>query len=85
MALTYSLAVVLVLLMIIEFLRLKSNNFRVNTSQAIQLINREQAIVVDLRSPELFRKGHIIDSQSLTPKEIQNNPKKIEREANHKK
>jgi rhodanese-related sulfurtransferase len=79
MALTYALAIVLVLLMIIEFFRLKRHAFRVNTSQAIQLINREHAVILDIRSPDLFQKGHIIDAQLLTSKEILENPKKIER------
>ncbi|KAA1194787.1 rhodanese-like domain-containing protein [Photorhabdus heterorhabditis] len=38
--------------------------------QAINLINKEEAIVVDLRSREDFRKGHIIGSINLTPSEI---------------
>ena len=45
MVLTYTLAIVLVLLMIIEFLRLKRHSFNVPVSKAIQLINRENAVV----------------------------------------
>jgi rhodanese-related sulfurtransferase len=79
LALTYTLAIVLVLLMIVEFLRLKRQNYNVNVPKAIQLINRENAIVIDIRPKDIFQKGHIIDSQSLTAKEIQENPKKIEK------
>lgn len=45
----------------------------IGRSEAIQLINKEEAIVVDLRSREEFRKGHISSSVNLTPSEIKNN------------
>lgn len=79
LALTYTLAGILLLLVIVEFLRLKRDNFRINVPKAIQLINRENATVLDIRSKDLFSKGHIIDSQQMTAKELQENPKRIER------
>jgi len=77
--LTYALAVALVLLMIVEFLRLKRNNFRVDVKKAIHLINRENAVVIDLRPEETYRAGHIVDAQALRAEDIQLTPKKIER------
>lgn len=41
-------------------------------TQATNLINREQAIVVDTRSRDEFRRGHIIDSINLLASEIKN-------------
>ena len=79
MALTYAFAIVLVLLMIVEFIRLKRNNFRISTVQAVQLINRDNAVVIDIRASDLYQKGHIIDSISLSSKDIQESPKKIEK------
>ncbi|MDR0219033.1 MAG: rhodanese-like domain-containing protein [Enterobacteriaceae bacterium] len=42
----------------------------VTRAQVIHLINKENGIVVDLRSRDDFRKGHIIGSVNLTPSEI---------------
>lgn len=52
----------------------------ITRAQAIQLINKEEAISIDLRSRDDFRKGHIIDSINLTPSEIKyNNIKELEK------
>ena len=42
-------------------------------STAIALINKEEAIVVDTRTRDDFRRGHIIDAVNLTPSEIKDN------------
>ncbi|PHM26209.1 rhodanese-like domain-containing protein [Xenorhabdus budapestensis] len=42
----------------------------ITRAQVIHLINKEDAIVVDLRSRDDFRRGHIIGSVNLTPSEI---------------
>ncbi|HCM64423.1 MAG: rhodanese-like domain-containing protein [Morganella sp. (in: enterobacteria)] len=42
-------------------------------STAIILINKEEAIVVDTRTRDDFRRGHIIDAVNLTPSEIKDN------------
>jgi rhodanese-related sulfurtransferase len=80
--LTYTLAGLLVLLMIVEFLRLKRNNFLVNVKQAVHLINRENALIIDLRSKDIFKTGHIVDAQTLSPQDILTTPKKIEKYKN---
>lgn len=79
LALTYALAIVLVLLMIVEFLRLKQQAARVEPSRAVQLINRENAVVIDVRSQENFKSGHIIDALSYPANTVLENTKKIER------
>nr|WP_314266231.1 rhodanese-like domain-containing protein [uncultured Moellerella sp.] len=45
----------------------------ISRGQAIFSINKEDAVVVDLRSRDDFRKGHITDSINLTPSEIKDN------------
>ncbi len=75
----YALAFLLVSLMIVEYFRLKRNNFSINTTQAVQLINHEHAVIIDLRPKDTYRTGHIIDSHSLPSGEIAENPKKIEK------
>ncbi|QOI10867.1 rhodanese-like domain-containing protein [Blochmannia endosymbiont of Colobopsis nipponica] len=47
------------------------SSFMVSCDKAIQLINREDAIVIDLRSSDDYRKGHIIRSVNLSALDIQ--------------
>lgn len=70
---------VLLILIIIEFIRARKNVFNINPAQVTQLINRENAVVIDIRQNEVYRKGHIIDAQSVNPQEIRQNPKKLEK------
>ena len=77
--LIYAMSIMLVLLMIIEYFRLARNNFSVDTTKAIALINHEHAAVIDLRSKEQFQQGHIIDAQSTTVSEMESHPKKLEK------
>lgn len=79
MGLTYAFAALFVALMIIEFLRAKRNNLRVDTTQAVQLINRQNAVVIDVRTKDIFRTGHIIDAIQINGSDLQTNNKKIER------
>ena len=63
----------LVAVVVMTFKGLFSKTKVIARSQAITLINKEEAVVVDLRSRDDFRKGHIIDSINLTPSEIKEN------------
>ncbi|EKD71967.1 MAG: hypothetical protein ACD_46C00044G0004 [uncultured bacterium] len=78
LALTYAFALVLILLMIVEFFRMRRNQVNINAAQAVQLINRQNAVIIDIRASELFAKGHIIDALSLSAADL-NNYKKIEK------
>jgi rhodanese-related sulfurtransferase len=44
----------------------------ITRGEAIRLINKEDAVVVDTRSREDFRKGHIANAINLTASEIKN-------------
>lgn len=44
----------------------------ISRTEATNLINRENAVVVDTRARDEFRKGHIIDSTNLLASEIKN-------------
>ncbi|HBO24733.1 MULTISPECIES: rhodanese-like domain-containing protein [unclassified Providencia] len=63
----------LVAVVVMTFKGLFSKSKVIARSQAITLINKEEAVIVDLRTREDFRKGHIIDSINLTPSEIKDN------------
>ena len=45
----------------------------INTQELTMLINKEGAKVVDVRSQEEFRKGHIVDALNVPLAEIKNN------------
>jgi rhodanese-related sulfurtransferase len=79
MLLAYAFAATLLLLMIVEYLRLKRTNFRISTQDAVQLINHNHAVVIDIRPADQFRKGHVIDSMSLSTSDILGTPSKIEK------
>ncbi|MFS1539642.1 MAG: rhodanese-like domain-containing protein [Candidatus Phlomobacter fragariae] len=63
----------LIAVIILAFKGLFAKTKNITCAQAIQLINKEEAITIDLRSRDNFRKGHIIDSINLTPSEIKDN------------
>lgn len=42
----------------------------VTHQEATQLINKQDAVVVDMRSKDDFRKGHIVDSKNITESQI---------------
>ncbi|WP_043892621.1 rhodanese-like domain-containing protein [Providencia sneebia] len=65
--------VLLVAVVVMTFKGMFSKSKVITRAQAITLINKEEAVIVDLRSRDDFRKGHIIDSVNLTPSEIKDN------------
>jgi rhodanese-related sulfurtransferase len=79
LSLAYGLAAVLTLLFIVEFLRAKLNTTSVDTQRALQLINHEQAVVIDIRPNDAFRKGHVIDAVSFPADDLTENSKKLEK------
>lgn len=70
---------ILVLLLIIEFLRAKRNTVNITPLQTTQLINHDNGVVIDVRSQDAYRKGHIIDAYSISGQELQTSTKKIEK------
>ena len=62
------------------FFKSATQKYRVITNpEAVRLMNDEEAVVIDLRPIDEFRRGHIINSVNLLPTEIKNqNVGKIE-------
>ena len=62
-----SLLVIIILLIIFEELRGRGVRGVQSTSpqQAVQLINRQNALVIDVRSPEAFSGGHIATATNV--------------------
>jgi len=77
--LSLMIAVIIVLLMILEWIRLQRNTFQVTPFTATQLINRDKAVVIDIRPTESFNKGHIIDAESMPAQELKDHLQKLEK------
>ena len=66
-----TLLFILILIFINEMLAQKKQAKQVSPQAAIDLINHQQAVVIDLRDTELFNKGHIIDSVRVSADDFQ--------------
>lgn len=64
--LSVAFVVVLTMVLINELLTQKKNASKLSPQAAVDLINNEQAAVVDLRDSKTFETGHIIDSIQAT-------------------
>lgn len=74
-----ALVIVLILLMIVEFIRQKQGAQRLSPQMATQMINHQNALVLDIRPSEAFTTGHIVGSISLPLTELEQKLKKIEK------
>lgn len=72
-------AVVLVLVMFVELVRARRAVYDISPQEITQLINHENAVIIDMRSAEDFKLGHIINSLNIPAHEFQGNPKKLEK------
>lgn len=63
--------VALAVAVIVSFYKSATSKFKViDNAQATQLINKEDAVVIDLRSDDEFKAGHIISSIQVYPNDI---------------
>lgn len=63
--------VALLVAVIFSFYKVATMKYKiVDNAQATQLINKEEGVVVDLRSDDEFRAGHIIDSIHALPSDL---------------
>ena len=79
MGLFYGFAAILIGLMLIEFLRSKRAQARVAPKDAVLLINKKNAAVIDIRANDHFRNGHIVDAVNAPLRDWPTAAKKIER------
>lgn len=77
--LSIALIIVLILLFIVEWYRAKLNARRISPLETTQLINHEDAIIVDIRNIDAFHNGHIIGAISLPFAELEKQYKKLEK------
>lgn len=72
------------ILLIFEELRNKINGIpKISTHNATLLLNRDNALVVDLRNQKAFVSGHIIHSINIEPGALDSHMKKLEAHKNH--
>lgn len=71
--------IALIILFIIE-MRNKgfSGSNRLTPSQAVRLINSEKAVVIDVRDPTTFEKGHITNAVNIPVLELDRSLKRLE-------
>lgn len=60
-------------------LRRGSGGPRVSASDAVQLINKHDAVVVDIREPDEFAVAHVINSRNVPLKELDTRVKELAR------
>lgn len=77
--LSVAFVIVLIGLMVLEFIKLQKGTQQTSPQQAVLLINRDDAVVVDLRHPDAFMTGHIVDAISIPRTELEAKYKKLEK------
>lgn len=65
--------VVLVWLIVVQFKLTTARISKMSTTLAINAVNKEDGVFVDIRAQDLFQKGHIANAVSLTLNEIKSN------------
>ncbi|MDR1012586.1 MAG: rhodanese-like domain-containing protein [Coxiellaceae bacterium] len=74
-----SAGIVVLLMLIIEELKEKSNGAtRVSIQEAALLLNRKNAVVIDLRTQQSFSNGYILGAINIPINELEHNIKKLE-------
>lgn len=71
--------VVLVIVFLLEWIRARRNVFNLTSARVTHLLNRENAVVIDIRAQDAYKSGHILNSHCMKPDEIKQNPKKLEK------
>lgn len=63
--------VILFLVFMNELMTQKKKAKELSPQAAVDLINHENAVIIDLRDKEAFKNGHIIDSINTTPDDFE--------------
>jgi rhodanese-related sulfurtransferase len=71
------LVIVLVAIVVFEMLEQVNGPKNIGHKIAIHLINREKAVVIDVRDTAAFAQGHIINAINIPAKELEKNITKL--------
>ena len=77
--LVLAMMIVIALLLVIELIRARRRIYFATPSEIVKGINHDNAVVIDIRTPEAFQKGHIVGALSMSGHEIRNHLKKLEK------
>lgn len=77
--LSLSAGIVFFLLSVVEVIRARRLTYNITASQATQMMNHDNAVIIDTRSQDAYRNGHIIGAQSMSQQDIRDNNKKLEK------
>ena len=77
--LSAALIIIFLFLMILEFAKIRRGSNRLSPAQVTQLINHENAAIIDVRSPDMYVTGHVISSLSMPTRELNDKIKRIEK------
>lgn len=77
-ALVSAFVIVFILLMIEESWSQSGDGFQLSPISATQLINHENAVVIDLRDANAFRDAHIIGAKNVSSSELAQDLKKLD-------
>lgn len=70
--------VVAIVLLFIEEARSKGMLSQLSSHRAIQMMNRDQASVIDIREKNLYKQGHIVGAINIPKKDLDVNTSKLE-------
>jgi len=76
-ALVIALVIVLILLAIFEYIKSKKSVAHLSPALATQMINHQNAVVLDIRTREIYTAGHIVNAISIPMAELEKNYHKL--------
>lgn len=74
-----AIVIVLIFLIIIEYVRQKKGARRISPQYATQLINHDNATLLDIRGSDAFASGHIVGALSIPLADLENKSKKLDK------
>lgn len=75
----FSALFIIIVLLAAEETRGRLNSLNISPLEATQLINRDQAVIVDIRDSNTYSAGHIINAINIPHPELDNNMAKLEK------
>lgn len=68
---------IIIIAIVIELIHLRHSANKVTPTRAVALMNHERAVVIDLRTTEAFKTGHIVDAISIPHSTLKNKIKTL--------
>jgi len=79
LGLSCAVIAIVIALMMIELIKAKQNAAKVSPQQAIQLMNHQNAAIIDIRNKETFVNGHILNAMSIPLTELSQQGNKLDK------